>query len=109
MVTSSGGNGAERWNSGGYDRVHGDVLFNVDTWYHLVDTYDGSFMRRYINGAASGSLSASLPLPDTTVSLRVAAQGGNPWNFWKGTIDEVALYNRALSLAEVQAHYAAAG
>jgi hypothetical protein len=74
--------------------------------YHLVGTYDGTTQRLYINGTqvASAALSGS-----ATVNSNPLVIGS--WNgaeeFFKGTIDEVAVYGSTLSAARVAAHYQA--
>jgi hypothetical protein len=78
-------------------------------WVHLVGTYDGSNWNLYRNGnlvATQASPTGALP-----VDLGDWAVGstGEGWadNF-NGAIDEVAIYNTALSAAKVTAHYQAA-
>ena len=82
-------------------------------WHHLVGIYDGGVMTLYINGtfAASAPLAGTLrnggPSPDRV--LIGATRDGSTSSFqWKGLIDEVAIYNRALSADRVLAHYQAA-
>ena len=75
--------------------------------YHVVGTYDGTTQRLYINGAqvASGALSGAITTNSNPVEI-------GSWNeseeFFKGTIDEAAVYTSALSAARVSAHYQAA-
>jgi len=73
----------------------------VTTWTHLAMTYDGATARLYVNGAQVSSMSVSGALQSTTTPLRI---GGNvPYGeFFQGLIDEVRVYNRALSAAEIQ-------
>ena len=74
--------------------------------YHVVGTYDGTTERLYVNGrqVASAALSG---VADTTISgLRIASWDGTQ-QFFAGTIDEAAVYNKALSASQVAAHFAA--
>jgi concanavalin A-like lectin/glucanase superfamily protein/fibronectin type III domain protein/lysyl oxidase len=73
--------------------------------YHLVGTYDGTTRRLYINGAqvATGTLTGGAT--STTNSLRMGSWSGN--EYYRGILDEPAIYSTALSAARVQAHYAA--
>ena len=74
----------------------------VNTWTHLAVTYDGSVLRLYVNGAASGTAVVAGTIPASTGPLRIG--GNSVWAEWfVGQIDEVRVYNRALSQAEVQA------
>lgn len=72
---------------------------------HLVITYDGTNARGYIN-----AVQPSLEIPLTPATILAGATGleiGVWSNFFLGVIDDVAIYNRALSPAEVTAHYKA--
>ncbi len=80
---------------------------SLDTWHHLAATYDGSAVKIYIDGA----LDISFPLtitPDTnTQPLRFGAGRDSSNFFFQGLIDEVEIFNRALSAAEVRAIFEA--
>ena len=71
-------------------------------WSHLAMTWDGSVVRVYRDGAqiASGALAGAAPVSDGPLRI-----GGNAiWpEFFKGVIDEVRVYDRALSAAEIAA------
>ena len=64
-------------------------------------TYDGSALRLYVNGTQVGSRAATGAIQTTTNPLWI---GGNQpdGEFFRGLIDEVRVYNRALSQADVQ-------
>ena len=72
------------------------------TWTHLATTYDGSTLRLYVNGAEVRSLAAGGTMTVSTGPLKL---GGNAiWNEWfAGTMDDVRIYNRALTPAQLQA------
>ncbi len=75
--------------------------------YHVVGTYDGTTQRLYINGSqvASTALSGSDLEQHQTASI---GSWGGTEEFFKGTIDEVAVYGSTLSAARVSAHHVAA-
>ena len=79
----------------------------ANTTYHVVGTWDGTNLRLYINGSLVGSptadASANLTIGACTIGDQVGATGLR----FPGTIDEVAIYNTALSAARVAAHYTA--
>ncbi|UCG60148.1 MAG: hypothetical protein JSU70_11610, partial [Phycisphaerales bacterium] len=72
----------------------------VGEWEHLALSFDGTTATLYRDGTQVGSGAFSLG-PDTESALvfgAVEANGGNPYN---GALDEVRLYNRPLSHAEI--------
>ena len=82
--------------------VPGTSALPQSTWTHLAATFDGVNVRLYVNGTLVRTVARSTPMPAGSGPLRI---GGNAvWNeFFKGTIDEVRLYSRALTAAEIQA------
>lgn len=74
-------------------------------WAHVAATYDGTNMRLYLNGVEVG---VAAHTGDIDVGSGIPLWiGGNPPSAtarpWEGKIDDVRLYNKALSLAEIQA------
>ncbi len=91
------------------------------TWQHIVAVYDQSNpaspqMRIYVNGVLSGSGQGRPPINNglraSTANVDIGSKRlGNSPNrdgFFTGTIDELAIYNTALSEAVIEAHYGAA-
>ena len=72
-----------------------------NTWTHVAATYNGTQMQLYINGVPVSSVPATGLIETTTTPLRI---GGNTYSteFFSGLIDEVRIYSRALSQAEIQ-------
>jgi hypothetical protein len=72
--------------------------------YHVVATYDGANRRLYLNGVqvATGALTGAATA--TANPLVVASWDGRE-EFFKGTVDEAAVYRVALSAARVAAHF----
>ena len=89
-------------NVGGFQAVTGTAPVALNAWTHLAVTYDGATIALYVNGALAGSRSMSGPIATSAAPLRI---GGNAvWGeYFSGLIDEVRIYNRALSPAEIQA------
>jgi hypothetical protein len=73
----------------------------ANVWTHVAGTYDGTTLRLYINGVQVASVNRTGPIATSTGPLRI---GGNSlWGeFFQGRIDEVRVYNRALTPAEIQ-------
>jgi hypothetical protein len=75
-------------------------VLQTGVFYHVAGTYDGSIMRLYLDGAQVDSLAVAGTV-DTGAGVLLSS-GGEPLD---GLLDEAAIYDRALSSAEVQAIY----
>ena len=83
----------------------GYTLTLNDTWYHVVGVYDGSYIRLFVNGAEVGSGTALTGvMVDNGEPLTIGARR-NGYGYFNGTIDEVMVFNRSLSAAEILALY----
>ena len=75
--------------------------FNLHTWYFLVTTYDGSVGKCYINGTLVGSTTLNLTIPTDNLPLTIGRDSPGAEEYFNGIIDEVRIYNRALTQAEI--------
>jgi hypothetical protein len=81
--------------------VSGSSATPVNTWVHLAATYDGANLRLFMNGTQVGTRALTGSIRASTGVLRIG--GNNIWSEWfAGLIDEVRIYNRALTAAEIQ-------
>ncbi len=72
----------------------------LDQWTHLAATFDDSTAKLYVNGTLEATETADNPLRTSSSPLRIGGDG--PWGEWfEGTIDDVRIYDRALSAAEI--------
>lgn len=84
------------------------TALQAGTWYHLVGVSSGGTMSFYVNGQLVGAI--------TYTGACLAADGNPPFAVGRnglgsdeavnGTIDEAAVYNKALTAQQVFAHYA---
>jgi hypothetical protein len=105
-VSNTGGFYVTRSDEAGVtDGAGGSGGFLLDGATHfLVGSFDGSFLRTYYDGVQVGSTVASSRL----VASRALSLGGLVNNnAYRGTIDEPAVFSRALSTGEIAALYAA--
>jgi hypothetical protein len=80
----------------------GTAALPLNTWTHLAATYDGATVRLFVNGTLAASAAATGPISVSSAPLRIG--GNSVWGeYFAGTIDEVRVYNRALSQTEIQA------
>lgn len=73
---------------------------NDNTWHHLGGTWDGTYLRLYLDGRMGVPVAASAPTV-TTSSFRIGASN-YPGRYFNGNIDDVRLYKRALSTEEIR-------
>ncbi|MDI2128180.1 LamG-like jellyroll fold domain-containing protein [Yinghuangia seranimata] len=72
----------------------------VNTWSHIAVTYDGATLRFYVNGTQVASRAQTGNITGGTDVLRIG--GNSVWGeYFSGLIDEVRIYNRTLTQAEV--------
>lgn len=79
----------------------------VDTnWHFVAATKDGATVKLYIDAVDVTGTVSNATIVNTTDPLNIGRRvsHGNAW--WPGSLDEIALYPRALSAAEITAIYA---
>jgi hypothetical protein len=88
--------------------VLGTNSIPVNQWTHFAATYDGSNLRMYVNGVCQNQTAYNNGMFPGTNDLLIGAAWGGPGQIisrFVGLIDEPAVYNRALSDAEIAAIY----
>ena len=86
--------------------------YNMKEWYHVVGTYDSEDMKIYINGKlenTTGAQSGEINYPDVIFFSIGAYKDDNEDFTHKGLIDEVRIYERALSKEEISNNMNAEG
>jgi glucose/arabinose dehydrogenase len=82
--------------------LEGPSVLGLTTWTHLAMTWDGSTTRLYANGSQVATAALAGNAIASNLPLRIGGNG--VWGEWfNGVIDEVRVYNRALSAAEIAA------
>ena len=86
-------------------------VLKTNTTYYVVATFDGKTARLYINGVlvSSTTKSGTVKGYDTKHGLAIGDDDGFSDPGYAGSVDEVAIYTKALAAADITAHYAAAG
>ena len=74
---------------------------SINTWHHIVGTYDGATMKLYLNGTLAGSTTVAITPYQNSNDLQVI-QNAYPID---GRVGAARLYNRALTSEEVQQNY----
>jgi len=74
-----------------------------NTWIHLAGVFNGSHLQVYFNGKLENSMPGPANISSNTDNLKIG--GPDDSRYFKGTIDEVIIWNRALSPEEINASY----
>ena len=83
--------------------VVGTVNIVDGKWHHVVGVYDGTKKYIYVDGKLDKSMNSSGVITTNNNPLRVGNDAVWPDNEYNGSIDDVRIYNRALSAAEITA------
>ena len=81
---------------------------SLNVWYHVAGVYDASAQTLdiYVNGVLdNGTLRGTIPASqiNSAVNVNIGRRSGGSGYYFNGVIDDVRIYNRALSQAEIQA------
>ncbi len=82
--------------------LESDTQVPLNEWHHVAVTYDGTTLTFYLDGIADGSGLLPGPLTPNTEPLHIGADFPGGDEFWYGAIDEVKIWNIALSAKHVR-------
>lgn len=80
----------------------------TNVWYQVVGTYDGSTIRQYVNGFASGGTLNYVGTPQSGGEVRIMRRWDetvSSGNLVDGDLSIVKIYNKVLSSGEVLSNY----
>lgn len=80
------------------------VAFSNDVWHHVCGTFNGNELRIYVDGVLQASLPQTGTIKTTGSALEIGRRDGI--RFYRGKIDHVKIYGRALGTDEVLSEYA---
>jgi len=102
-----GSNGKVNFNLGvsnSWNELTSSVaLLTVNTWTHVAATYDGSYMRIYINGVCTDSIAKTISFSNASSNNLVIGDNSQMGRNFAGLIDEVRIWNVARTKVEIQA------
>jgi len=70
-------------------------------WNHLAATWDGATLSQYLNGVLVDSVAFSGPIANTASNLTIGINSGVWSTAFTGTVDDIRIYNHALTAAEI--------
>ena len=89
----------------GTNCANGGTL-SAGVWQYLTGTFNGATIRTYMNGVEVATLAWTNPLTYSAYPVLIGVEDqGYLANYFYGKIDEVRIYNRALTVAEILAYY----
>lgn len=91
-------------HNGSWNRVASNIAITTRTWNHIVVTYTSGIAMTYFNGALSHSNTTVSGNLTVAAGLRMGGRWGQNLAF-NGALDDVRVYNRVLSAAEVSDLY----
>lgn len=115
--------GTDSWDTGkGYGLVHttgtavgfwvnhftnNAVYANISSgdWHHVVGTYDKQNVKLYVDGILAGSDPYTSSISYGSESINIGHGSGSAAFPWNGAIDDVAIFSRALTAAEILTLY----
>jgi hypothetical protein len=84
-------------------RVEIETPLVQQEWHHLAMVWDGEALEMYVDGQSVGSSTGPSPSTDLqSIAIGGDLNFGSPDNLWEGAIDELRIYDRALSPADVE-------
>ena len=91
--------------SAAHTQRYSKTVYSLSTWYHVAGVYNASAktLDIYVNGVLDdGVLTGTIPLSQYIPALNATIGERSGGFYFKGVIDDVRVYNRALSQAEIQ-------
>ena len=74
----------------------------LGAWSHVALTYDGAALKLYVGGVLRSSAAMTGSIVTSTAPLRIGGNNVFASEFFQGLIDDVRVYNRSLTAAEIQ-------
>jgi len=74
----------------------------INAWHHVAGTYDGEVIRLYIDGEEKGTNEHVGSIAQNSFNLYIAKDDEQTWTWYNGAIDDIRVYQRALSADEIR-------
>jgi len=86
--------------------IRSNSVLNTSNWYNIIFKREGNVWKQFINGVEDASISTPIIQNiSNSVPMTIGARywDSNPVGYFTGKIDDVRIYNRALSISEIAA------
>lgn len=87
------------WSGGSYTLVWGKIEVEQGEWTHIAATYDGKIQSLYVNGELDTTAAKTGKIDTPANALGIGKYSSEPYT---GGLDEIFLFNRALSQDEIK-------
>jgi len=94
--------GVNYTTAGAWKTAFSKTVAADNKWHHVAATFDGEFLRAYFDGVMEGETRTEIPPDHNTEPVRIGRWGNPRGDFWSGVLDEVAMFNQALTEDEIQ-------
>jgi len=81
-----------------------ELTIELNVWSHVVATFEGGVARLFVDGRVASDTCDAIGLVDHAAPFTIGAQSDQHYGYFRGSIDEVAVYDKALSPERVAAH-----
>ena len=76
-------------------------------WHYIVGVYDGTYLKIYVDGVQESSNNIGATTLNSNSNPVIIGSNGGSSEFWNGLIDEVAIFDIALTAEEIKKRYQA--
>jgi len=108
VINSNGNVKFCKWYYGSGACITSSTTITEDKWYYITHTFDGTTFKAYINGQLVGSSPNSIGrryYPGSTINIGRDEKSSRYNRYFKGAIDDVKVWNRALTPTEIINEY----
>jgi hypothetical protein len=93
--------GITYWSNANY-ATNGTIDVPFNEWHHLTGTFDGTDIKLYIDGVLDSTTAGTSGMGISSTNLLIGENPEATGRYWDGLIDEVGVFNRAFTIAEIQ-------
>lgn len=96
------GNLIMSWQNSGTYSVTSNNVVPQNIWHHVAVIYNQSTAKLYVDGIENGTNNINTSPVDNSASCFIGASSNSPSNFFSGEMDELRIWNRALSIEQLR-------
>jgi len=104
-LTKNGSSLLLNWNTSQQFWEYDNKTIESDTWVYVTITYDKNHVQYFINGVKTFERNFNLTIHTNSEPLYIGSSYPGADEYFKGQIDDLRIYNRALNQAEITALY----